>query len=115
MSLLICLSLLLIVWQNIVIVALISRQRFLVSNATQFLSLLLRHCCSLALVVFVSGTLQWFVIGPVFGAAIVLSVSRLIFLPRHYTTGDFQTPQIGRALFREKVCHLVENFVGAGY
>src|SRR3546814_18479603 len=51
MSLLICLSLLLIVWQNIVIVALISRQRFLVSTATQFLSLLLRHCCSLALVV----------------------------------------------------------------
>src|SRR3546814_9944731 len=37
MSLLICLSLLLIVWQNIVIVALISRQRFLVSTATQFL------------------------------------------------------------------------------
>lgn len=88
MSLLICLSLLLIVWQNIVIVALISRQRFLVSTATQFLSLLLRHCCSLALVVFVSGTLQWFIIGQVLGAAVVLTVSRLIFLQRHKCIGE---------------------------
>jgi O-antigen/teichoic acid export membrane protein len=88
MSLLICLSLLLIVWQNIVIVALISRQRFLVSTVTQFLSLLLRHCCSLALVVFVAGTLQWFVIGQVLGAGVVLTVSRLIFLQRHKPLGD---------------------------
>jgi O-antigen/teichoic acid export membrane protein len=91
-ALLICLSLLLIVWQNILIVALISRQRFLISTATQFLSLLLRHCGSLALVLCVAGTLQSFVIGQVVGAAIVLMVSRRIFLHRQNQANDPPTP-----------------------
>lgn len=84
----ICLSLLLIVWQNILVVAFISRQRFFISTATQFLSLLLRHCCSLALVVLYSATLDAFVIGQVVGAAVVLVVSRVIFRHGHKLSGD---------------------------
>ncbi|MBN8844741.1 MAG: lipopolysaccharide biosynthesis protein [Sphingomonadales bacterium] len=84
--LLTCISLLLIVWQNIILVALISRQRFFISTSVQFLSLFLRHCFSLALVTLTSGTLQSFIIGQVIGAAIVLIVSRQIFMRRHKPT-----------------------------
>lgn len=81
--LLICLSLLLIVWQNIIVVAFISRQRFVTSTAVQFTSLLMRHGCSLGFVIAFGGTLQVFVLGQVAGAAIVLVVSRSLFVWQH--------------------------------
>lgn len=82
-ALLVCLSLLLIVWQNIIVVAFISRQRFVTSTAVQFTSLLLRHGCSLGFVIAFGGTLQVFVLGQLTGAAIVLAVSRLLFVWQH--------------------------------
>lgn len=82
-SLLICLSLLLIVWQNIIIVAFISRQRFIASTMIQFISLLLRHGCSLVFVIVFGGTLQVFVLGQLCGTTIVLVTSRLAFVHIH--------------------------------
>lgn len=79
-AILVCLSLLLIVWQNLLTVSLISEQRYLTSTVGQFASLLLRHCCSLILVILMAGTLEAFVIGQVVGAAIVLAASRYAFL-----------------------------------
>lgn len=82
-ALIVCLSLLLIVWQNIIVVAFISRQRFVTSTAIQFTSLLLRHGCSLGFVIVFGGTVQVFVLGQLTGAAIVLAVSRLVFVWQH--------------------------------
>lgn len=78
-SLLVCLSLLLIVWQNIIIVAFVSRQRFILSTMIQFGSLLIRHGCSLVFVLTLGGTLQVFVLGQICGTTIVLIISRLAF------------------------------------
>jgi O-antigen/teichoic acid export membrane protein len=46
---------------------------------------LLRHGCSLAFVIAFGGTVQVFVLGQVAGAALVLVLSRLVFLNRHRT------------------------------
>lgn len=82
-ALLITLSLLLIVWQNLIVTAFISRQRYIAATTTQFFGLLLRHACSLALVVLHTGTLEAFVMGQVAGAVLILAVSRYAFRGRH--------------------------------
>lgn len=87
-ALLVCLSLLLIVWQNIIVVAFISRQRYLTSTLSQFTSLLLRHGFSLALVVAIAGSVEIFVLGQVVGAAIMLGVSRIAFFRQHPENDD---------------------------
>lgn len=78
-ALLVCLSLLLIVWQNFLIVSFVAEQRFLLSTISQFGSLAFRHCCSLVLVILVAGSVQAFVIGQVVGGAVVLAISRYLF------------------------------------
>lgn len=94
-ALLICLSLLVIVWQNLIVVAFISRQRFQISTISQFTSLLLRHGISLVLVIVYAGTLQMFIIGQAVGGAIVLAASRSIFFRQHRSEGR---PPMGRML-----------------
>lgn len=84
--LLICLSLLLIVWQNLIIIAFVSRQWFKSSTLVQFTSLLLRHGCSLAFVIAFGGMLEMFVLGQLCGSAVILVMSRFVFVRRHPRT-----------------------------
>lgn len=85
--LLICFSLLLVVWQNLIIIAFVSRQWFKSSTLVQFTSLLLRHGCSLAFVIVFGGTLEIFVLGQLCGSTVVLLASRLAFVRRHPRVG----------------------------
>lgn len=84
-ALLVSLSLLLVVWQNLIVIGFIARQQFSSSTFAQFISLLLRHGCSLAFVIAFGGTAQVFVLGQIAGGALVLVLSRLVFLNRHRT------------------------------
>lgn len=72
-------SLLLVVWQNILVVSFIGRQRFVTATVSQFLSLLARQVASLSLVAMISTGLEAFVLGQIGGGAIVLIISRLGF------------------------------------
>lgn len=73
-------ALLAVVWQNIIAVAMIARQQFFASTVSLFLSLLLRQGSSLAFVILYGGTLNAFVAGQVFGAMVVLAISRFAVL-----------------------------------
>ena len=110
-ALLTCVSLLLIVWQNLVVIGYIARQRFVVSTLVQFTSLLLRHSISLVAVLALGGTVAVFVAGQVAGAALMLAVSRFAFARRRRT--DPATPARPRAVQVTSVAVMVYSIAGA--
>lgn len=106
MVLMTAVALLVVVWQNIIAVAMIARQQFFASTVSLFLSLLLRQGASLAFVTQYGGTLGAFVAGQVLGAAIILATSRFTFINHGQKDGDMpavadpkrerpQTPNVG--------------------
>ncbi|MDF2496164.1 oligosaccharide flippase family protein [Sphingomonas sp.] len=110
-ALLVCLSLLLVVWQNLVVIGFIARQRFVTSTLAQFTSLLLRHGVALAAVIAFGGTVQVFIIGQVAGAAIVLLVSRLLFLYQHRAVGAPAT--VSRMAGATSIAVMIYTIAGA--
>lgn len=74
--LLIGMSMLIVVWQNIIVIAFLSQQQFLTSTIVQLASLLSRLGTGLAFVIFGTSTLEMFVLGQVVGSVIVLALSR---------------------------------------
>lgn len=111
-TLLVCLSLLCIVWQNLIVVGFVSRQRFKTSTLVQFTSLLLRHGCSLAFVIAFGGTLQMFVLGQLFGAALMLAASRFVFARQH-AGGESPAPAAPRRPGTTSVAVMVYTIAGA--
>lgn len=85
---LICLSLMLIVWQNLIVVAFVGRQRYIISTLSQFTSLLLRHGFSLAIIIGFGANVENFLLGQIMGAALVLGLSRPAF-----HSGQAEPPQ----------------------
>lgn len=110
-ALLVCLALLLVVWQNLLVIGFIARQQFLTSTLAQFTGLLLRHGGSLACVIAFSGTVEVFVAGQVAGAALVLAASRLLFLHRHRARDAAPVP--ARAVAATGVAVVVYTIAGA--
>lgn len=81
--LLICLSMLLIVWQQIIIIAFVSRQRFIASTVIQFMSLLLRFCTALLFLYTFNNSIEMFVLGQLVGTIFILLISRIAFFVRN--------------------------------
>ena len=84
---LIGLSMLIVVWQNILVIVFISQQQYLASTISQFMSLLLRLGTGLIFVIIIENSLQTFLLGQVLGSMIVLAVSRLLFFRRNRPDG----------------------------
>lgn len=108
---LVCLSLLLVVWQNLLVIGFIARQQFFTSTLVQFISLLLRHGCSLAFVVAFEGTVKMFVLGQIAGAALILGLSRLVFAYRHRSAPI--SPTRARLLGTTNMAVMIYTIAGA--
>jgi O-antigen/teichoic acid export membrane protein len=80
-----------VTWQNILNVALMAHQDFVLATAFQFGGLLLRHAFSLALVAFWAPTVEAFIIGQVLGALPMLLGLRVIVF-RRFAGGDEEAP-----------------------
>lgn len=111
-ALLTCVSLLLIVWQNLIVTGFVARQQFVSSTLLQFTSLLFRHGCSLVLVTAFAGTVQVFVVGQVAGAAAVLALSRWIFMKRHRAEHRIQ-PVSARSIGTTSIAVMIYTMAGA--
>ena len=84
---LICLSMFLVVWQNLIVTALTAQQKFITSTISQFFSQFLRLGAALAFVAFYSDTLLGFVLGQVVGSLVILVLSRFILILQNRPDG----------------------------
>lgn len=71
---------LVVVWQNLILVALIGQKRFVASSTGQLGGLILRHGSSLALLVHVERSFESFVLGQLIGGIAALAVTRYHFM-----------------------------------
>jgi O-antigen/teichoic acid export membrane protein len=100
-----------ITWQNILIVALLAHQDFVLATAFQFGGLLLRHLLSLALVAFWAPTIEAFIIGQFAGALPVLLGLRFLVFRRFAGGKDEAVTPLGLKSINGAV--IVQGIAGA--